>query len=305
MPGLASLADANGVPVIARLICDRALEVRSADGTFQTGPAALDELYSGVSWPVSADAGSHPLAQLSRGGVLYAIALARAGATAFAAELYRFGAEPLASGSRPTSRGSVERWLRLDRRQPRGLLADRSMSGFARLPRAAKDPWIRWHRRDRSGGGLRHKVYVSPKTDNLPDVLEVCMQVAVEMGVPSLKVIADPRGAFRPDKLVLYVDGTDEIAAIGAELRRALRGYPALGVPFTAPLGQDGLLSAGIDPTPRQRPKGPASWRLVVADALGKAAEVARPFAGRPAALQFITWRLRLSGIDPEGWTWA
>jgi hypothetical protein len=303
---LLALAGADGSSLVARLLCDGELEVAGHDGRYNSGPTALAILFPRHADAAADRRGSHPLAHLSRAGIDYAIALANMPEPALIRAVYRFGAEARTArmDRRLGDMRAVRRWLQLDR-LVLGTTGGGRPARYRQLPRTASDPWIRWHRLDLVGGASRHKIYISPVAEELPDVLALTVRVAVQMGVAGFKVGGDASGAVRAEKLVLYCGDRDEIAAVGAELRVALKGARALGVPFTAPLGPDGLLSAGVDPAAERRAAGrPASWRLVVSDALARAARDASPLRSRAAAVDFICWRLRIEGIDPEAWTW-
>lgn len=97
--------------------------------------------------------------------------------------------------------------------------------------------------------------------------------------------------------------------ATAARIRAALDGCPAQGVPFTAPLGDDGLLSWGMDPPAAAQSHAWAereSWRLWVTNRLATAilaASVAPTVAGAPTPWAYAMTRIRLDRVDPVTWT--
>ncbi len=87
-------------------------------------------------------------------------------------------------------------------------------------------------------------------------------------------------------------------------IRRSAAGAVAQGVPFTAPIDSDGLLSWGMDP-PRfeqvLQSQQLQSWRQWLT---GRIAVYV--LAGREAGTDvhsFIRNRIELDGVDPVSWT--
>jgi hypothetical protein len=83
-----------------------------------------------------------------------------------------------------------------------------------------------------------------------------------------------------------------------------LEDCPAHGVPFTASVTTDGLLSWGADPPVLPSTNGTGtSWRMWVTEQLAGYIEVARNTErGELEPWQFALERLRLSGIDTDTW---
>jgi hypothetical protein len=86
-----------------------------------------------------------------------------------------------------------------------------------------------------------------------------------------------------------------------------LAGCPAQGVPFTAQMTEDGLISRGIDPPPDNALPGwmeRESWRLWVTNRLATAILAATPErGGGMEPWQFALRRMRLEGVDTATWT--
>ena len=143
------------------------------------------------------------------------------------------------------------------------------------------------------------KLYVSPRPEALVDASPRIADLFVRSGIRSFKVGRGLEGLLRPDKIVAYFDDRGHMEAVAAALEQALRGLPSQGVPFTADMGGNGMLSAGVDP-----PAGNAlvSWRVWItrklADSLTarRAAQYEDPVLGALADM-------RLAGVDPDRWT--
>ena len=160
------------------------------------------------------------------------------------------------------------------------------------------------------GRAAPFKLYVSPTTDTLPDAVRaVATALADAPGVLGFKVGRTVDGVARPDKMVAYFASLDELHGGADRVRDEAAGCRPHGVPFTAGVTDDGLLSWAMDP-PRG-PAGtshhatPASWRTWVsmrlADYLLDArARDAQGAGGEP--WQVALARLQLDGVDTASW---
>jgi hypothetical protein len=155
-------------------------------------------------------------------------------------------------------------------------------------------------------GSRSFKLYVSPPAEHLREAFNATLEVLTEVRAPSFKIGRDLYGVLRPDKLVAYFGSREAVHDAGDRLRRRLEGMPAQGVPFTAALDAEELLSWGTDP-PRGEHllawQGP-SWRRWITDRLAVALLSAK--AAAATALepwQFALDRLRLEGIETTTWT--
>ena len=289
-------------PMIEALILDGVLEVERG-GAFVSGPAALADAAE------FAPPDARP-ARLSRAALAYGAALALGDAPALARRLYCYHTVPLSPAWQTAliDRAAVERFLRLDGGDTRRALT-RHWKPAPRSSRGSEEHWLWWdvRRRDHTRRvDAAYKLYVSCATERLADALGAVVDVLARRGGVPFKVGASAGGLLRPDKLVIYVDRLDEVLAIGAALRSALHGIPAHGVPFTAPITADGLLSWGIDPpraalgvmsTRRQ------SWRARLTMSLATSLAAARrDGAGVGTAVRFAVERIRRDGVDPETW---
>ncbi len=186
-------------------------------------------------------------------------------------------------------------------------------AGWVQRPATSEERpyWRSWRaRREQEVSGRwdsGYKLYVSPGVEALATAFAaVAGSLAGARGVKAFKVGADVHGLCRPDKLVVYFDRLDDLRQGASRVREELDGAPAHGVPFTAAVTSDGLLSWGADPPALDGRQ--TSWRSWVA---GRLAEYLVLGAHAPRALggsaelepwQFALERLRLAGIDTDTW---
>jgi hypothetical protein len=123
----------------------------------------------------------------------------------------------------------------------------------------------------------------------------------VRFAVPSFKVGRGIEGLLRPDKIVAYFADRKHMEEVSKALARLLRDCPVQGVPFTAEVGGDGLLSTGVDPVARNVA---VSWRSWITDELALALAKARA-AGAADRVIAALEHMRESGVDPCSWTLA
>lgn len=117
------------------------------------------------------------------------------------------------------------------------------------------------------GTALVLKLYASPRPEALTEAFPVLADILAELEVRSFKVGRGIAGLLRPDKIIAYFDNRRHLDAVAGRLAHALDGCPVQGVPFTAELAADGLLSWGID-RPIQEGKPAESWRSWVTSRL-------------------------------------
>jgi hypothetical protein len=227
------------------------------------------------------------------------------------------GGDPLALSLRMYKAHSIP----LSRRWLEALPTPEAVSGYLDVEGAVGrlgpdwqegvDPdgnWRIWRRRERWSGSP-FKLYVSPQPGSLPAALRAVAGAAQRHAAIAFKVGATPHGVLRPDKLVVYFAEREALAAAAGEIDGELEGRRAHGVPFTAAIAGDGLLSWGADP-PGEAVGGASwlggSWRRWLTDRLAAAITAARrQRAGVEEAAEFALARLRLDGVDPSAWTLA
>lgn len=145
------------------------------------------------------------------------------------------------------------------------------------------------------GAALGFKLYASPRPEALVMAFPVLADVLARHEVRSFKVGRGITGLLRPDKIVAYFDNRRHLEAVASALSRALDGCPVQGVPFTAELAADGLLSWGID-RPTQAGQPAESWRSWVTERLAAAILAVRRPGQDPAGL--VLAKLAAEGVE-------
>ena len=188
-----------------------------------------------------------------------------------------------------------------------GLL-DNHWTLSSRTPERAG--WLAWwrkrHVRNQNKSSAIFKLYVSPALNAVASAFAGIVEVFTEEGVPQFKVGADLLGLARPDKIVAYFDSFEHVEHVARRLEERLGEVKVQGVPFTADLGGDGLLSWGIDP--REKPvldqEIPFSWRLWITHHLAKSLIVARQSPRADVEpWRFALERLNFEGVETDTWT--
>jgi hypothetical protein len=296
---------------VARLVLDGVLEMETAAGELVSGPAAhvyFDARADTAFAPHELEAGAHPLARLSRAAVRYAASLDLRDPIELSLRLYQFHRVPagLAWRRRFPTDASVVQWLGI---APDGAASRALDPHYARVQ--PTESHLRWHMWRRRTTRLRavgsHKLYVSPATEQLPETLDAVIPVLASHGVPAFKIGNDLGGVLRPDKLVIYLASEAHVHDLAGALRERLAGISAHGVPFTAPAGNDCLLSWGMDPPERSSvsPWRRLSWRLFLTDRLGASLAAAAAAPSAVPAWRYALDRLALDGVDTDQWAFT
>jgi hypothetical protein len=142
------------------------------------------------------------------------------------------------------------------------------------------------------------KLYVSPRPEALVDSFPRIADAFAQSEVRSFKVGRGIGGLLRPDKIIAYFEDHAHMQDAAGVLGRSLRGCPAQGVPFTAEVSGNGLLSCGVDP-----PSGDVaqSWRSWITKRLADSLTAQRGM-GRIDLVTAALADIRLAGIDPDLW---
>ncbi|GIF51618.1 hypothetical protein DFJ67_5966 [Asanoa ferruginea] len=293
LPGYLRPASEEVCAELWRLLLDGVLELRVDDG-YVSGPAAHGMAAASGDPPATGR-----IARLSVAAVRYGQALELSNTRRLSEKLYSYGRQPLSPHWIRTlgDPDLVARHLGLHRGVPhREWIAAAGGTG--------PDPWLRWARRGAPahGAGLA-KLYVSVVCADVGSALRVTAALAAGSSAAFLKVGGDPAALLRPDKLMVYFWNLDDLREFACALSGELAGCGVQGVPFTAELAGDGLLSWGMDPPPDESVPawlGQESWRLWITNRLAVALTGARA-AAEPWL--FALDRLRLDGVDTGSWT--
>jgi hypothetical protein len=298
--------------VVSKMILDDVLEIES-NGVMLSGPAAGALLYGAEP----ATGSETTLATISRRALEYAASLALESVARLSSRLYAYNTLPASRRWRETlpSETATASYLGLA-----GGRAAQAMSHRWR-PLPESPAWISW--RARSVGpkdpsldkqATASKLYVSPACDQLRDAVQAIAEVIANSNAEQWKIGKGIHGLLRPDKIVIYLNSFADLQEIAVRLMDRLSGCEAHGVPFTAELAGNGLLSWGIDP-PSEANNAPwfegGSWRSRLCDRLamaliqaGQSTETkSTGNTNHDETVRFALQRLRLEGIDTSTWT--
>ncbi|MBB5220354.1 hypothetical protein HNP73_000275 [Amaricoccus macauensis] len=287
---------------VARLVLDGVLEIRTgADFVSGADAVALLNLDSNPSDPRGR------LARLSIQALRYGQHLDIQNVQTLAGRLYAFNRLVLTPswGQRLPTRESTAVYLGIG--DDRGSVRPPSPGWVAQGGAMTSSSWLAWHSGapiSRAGHGPVYKLYVSPQPSAVAECLRICAEIVRKRGAHALKVGADVHGLLRPDKLVAYFGTFESLGEAAASLAPRLAGMPAHGVPFTAEITPDGMLSWGVDP-PRQEHElawTGESWRVWVAGRLASALVAARTASNSGEPWRYALERIALEGIDPSIW---
>ncbi|HKO53266.1 MAG TPA: hypothetical protein VJV79_36400 [Polyangiaceae bacterium] len=306
MPGLRFDRD------LAGLVSDGLLEVE-IEGEFQSGPAAQAALAL-AALPHSADSAS---ARLSYAALRYAQALPELDMAWLAGRLYHYNQVPESPRwcRQLATPADVQSLLGLRSGQLSTRILERAF-----IPRNARHGpdatgWHVWSLRSgpRSspaegellGPKGTFKLYLSPRPEALAEAFAKAVPVLAEFQVLQFKVGRDRSNVLRPDKFVAYFARHADLESAAAALTAELAGLPAQGVPFTAAVDAEGLLSWGVDPPLSDRIAGwnaRESWRLWIVHRLARALIVARHESVDIEPWLHALNRVALDGIDIDTW---
>jgi hypothetical protein len=289
---------------ISRLILDGVLEMEE-NGHFVAGPDAIRLIAKEVGPVRKSSEGRIPM--MSKAAVHYGENLRLKDARQLAIRLYGFGRLPLTpklARELPDSQ-AVCRYLGID---DRGVIRPDLDKDWQQSPNTNMPGWLVWSRKSRITriiAGASCKLYISPTPEALAAAFGIILNCLTRRAA-HFKIGNDAAGLLRPDKMIAYFHNQEDLLAAASELSRRLEGTPAHGVPFSAEIGTDGLLSWGMDPPPTERLlswQEPESWRLWVVRRL--AATMVAAGSGintNVGSGNFALERLRLEGVDVDHW---
>jgi hypothetical protein len=288
---------------LAQLIADGIFEVEadSGSGVFVSGAAA----FGPFSPALAVEEPGGRLHGLSLAALRHAAALAVDDPLLLTLRLYAYNRRPLTPAWRRLlpDAPAVERFLAIGPQCAHRKLLEQHWS---RRPDTAS--WMSWRRRGparsrpSARGQATYKLYLSPAPEALPAAFGEILAALDAARVPQVKIGAEAWGMLRPDKIVAHFPDFEGLAAAAARLAERLGGLAVQGVPFTAEIGGDGLLSWGVDPplAAGKPAAGRESWRTWLCRRLALALLAAR--GASPEPWSFALERLRLEGVDTVHW---
>jgi hypothetical protein len=298
LPQYIGLASKTTRDHVARLVLDSVLEV-NYQGVFVSGAKAGHF----IKQPKIAPA--NRLAQLSIDALQYAQNLVGLRDVLITHRLYLYGALP----------ATPKLYCKYpDEQSVLSLVADNcalhpSIEKYWQertLPPGQNNPWRKWLLKvGRPQPVPKYKLYISPTLSGLRNIVNtVAETLMIVDGTCGFKIGRDVETICRPDKMIAYFSSKDALRLAADLLVCRLAGRPAHGVPFTAQISKDGLLSWGADPPSRDTDgKDPESWRYWVVTQLAEYLSCAKSQLGGLEPWEFAIQRLRLAGIDTDRWT--
>jgi hypothetical protein len=297
---------------VTRLVLDSVLAIEK-DGKFLCGSEAAEMIYAGNQESPGLAGAEGFLERLSLEALRYGQSLGLTDRVALSNRLYNYNRIPLSPYWKRTLSGpdAIAKYLGIWEGDSRELL-DREWSSIS--DPVLNEGWFAWQSR-RFGSSTSFgkpkkigcKLYISPRTDRLPEFFPTIIAVLGRCRVHHFKIGKGAQGLLRPDKMVAYFSTYEDLIATAEQLKQELAGCLAHGVPFTADLGGDGLLSWGVDPPAEGEVLpwlGRESWRLWVTNRLAVA--LITTSTEKTANLepwQFALRRLQLEGVDTRSWT--
>jgi len=291
---------------VIQLVLDGVLEIES-EGGFLSGAASVPALLGDTLAPISGV--PNYLSRLSTRAINYGLRLRNQDPRSLANRLYTFNTVPW---------DARKKMAFLSEQSVREFLFSAATTSTKRLllelwteePLTEQSYWISWSKKkanhEPAADKPTYKIYVSPVMRDLPVVFEQVARILSGEETISMKAGLRIEGLLRPDKMVAYFANWESLASAATRLSKALNGYSAQGVIFTAQLGESGLLSWGVDPPVTQLVNAveAGSWRYSVADQTALAilqAQTEKVSDGE--ALDFIRAKLLAAGVDTETWT--
>jgi hypothetical protein len=290
---------------VAELVLDGVLEI-AREGRFVCGSEAYDLIYGE---PTVAEARG-TLARLAQAALEYAQALDIDDSARLSARLYFYNRVPLSPRwkRRFPGKDAVAAYLGTESGGAGRRFLDQRWSRMKLAPEF--DGWCEWesraHQRLETGPRQGYKLYVSPQPEFVQEAFHSVLELLRESPAHHFKVGSDAAGLLRPDKIVIYFWDFESLQETAKQIAARLAGCPAQGVPFSAGLGGDALLSWGIDPQPEKGAlawQERESWRLWLTNRLAVALLAAKkaPTSGLEP-WRFALERLRLDNVDTETW---
>jgi hypothetical protein len=289
------------VKVVWEFVLDGVLEMEE-NGSFVAGSEAADLLSNGRRSVMQGQ-----LARLSMLALRYGEKLGFDDPQLLAAWLYQFGRQPVSPfwARRLADSEAVLAFLGAGTGSD---LRHRLDADWEIRKDAEVQGWLAWTSRRRGEvgqGKVTHKLYISPQVEAMPDVFATVLGVLSTRSA-HFKIGSDAAGLLRPDKMVAYFGDQDSLLEVASELTEQLSSVTPHGVPFSAEITPNGLLSWGMDPPQTEHVltwQEPESWRQWVVRRLAAAMIAAQSNShATMTPADFALERLRHEGVDVDDW---
>ena len=276
---------------VCKMILDGLLEIEH-QGQMVTGPAA-EVLICAQTIPLREKA---TLATLSKRALIYAAVLEASDPLMLTARLYEYNRLP-----------ASPRWCNLwqDARAVRRYLGIDSEMGSEWLH---TEHWFAWSAPETQLNPNRPvwKLYISPAMSAVQEAFRTATTIVVNSKAVHMKIGSTAEGLLRPDKIVAYFREMSDLSEAAQRILEMLNACPAHGVPFTAEIGGEGLLSWGMDPAADIYAVPwlvQESWRMRICRRLATALLAARSEGlVAEAACDFAMRRIEMDGVDVSVW---
>lgn len=286
--------------MIAKLVSDEILSIKTEEG-FVSGADAGKCLFK-----TETDATANTknfLSQLSEKAIAFALKYKNVDQSFIATSLYTFNTLPILNAERIND---VERFLGIGLNTP---LEKELLKEWIKHPPTKSYNWIMWSRRQETATthvSVTYKLYVSPALFCFKEVFAKTVSLLSASNAFGFKTGADHNGLARPDKFIIYFSSYNDMLITAKKLKKMLTGYAVHGVPFTAQLDDNGLISWGIDPPSDeviQQLEG-GSWRAGVAEKISAAiTHAAANNISEDKIINHIQQKMLTERIDPSTWT--
>lgn len=291
---------------IASLVLDNIIQIEW-NHQYVGGPDALEALYGTQIFDKKAI--PDHLSGLSIEAIRYAWMLDEPDIKSLSNRLYKFNTTPWDQLKRNDfySKHSVKEFLFKDSIEGWKEELDQA---WRYSKSSEKRGWLAWSRiRRKTNPAVKDpkicKLYISPLIEDLPAVFIRSLPIITNSEAISFKVGSSLDGLLRPDKMVVYFENFESLFETAGLLEKEINSFDPQGVPFSAQLDKDGILSHGVDPWLIDFPerKDNTSWRVIVSNelataiALSKAAELSWELS-----IGFLKAKLFSAGIDMDQW---
>ena len=290
---LSSLFGADVQNRVRELVLDGVFEIEQG-GRFVSGLAAFPEIVS-----TETAVQRSRVAQLSTDAIAYAGALEELELAEIAARLYMYNRAPV-----------VPRFLRQFADDEKileyliaGTVTDRALQSHWKRQNSSQG-WLFWQGEGRAGPHP-FKLYVSPAVEALPQAFQIAVDSFARVKCTQFKVGRSAYGLLRPDKLVAYFVDLDQLREAAELIHASAAGITTQGVPFTAAIDREGLVSWGMDPPRLEQvlaDQTHQSWRQWVAARIAVYTMAAKE-SGAEDLVGFVLERVGLDGIDTSTWS--
>lgn len=147
----------------------------------------------------------------------------------------------------------------------------------------------------------RYKLYISPAAGAFRHAVVATLSASGDCS--ALKFARTHGGTLRPDKIVIYTDSLAHTRRVAARVLSTVGEIRAQGVPFTAELGGDGLISWAMDPASTELRRY-LSWRVWISHMLVRCIDAAPAEADPDVQVDAVLSTLATRyGVVSGAWT--